>query len=327
MTQPSEAVGGSGEPIIAAEPTVEERFAALDKQDEEEDGGDEGELPPLEAETDEPELEAEDDGEEADEPPIAAPVSWTAEEKEEFKNLPRSMQETLTRRETERERFVQSKSQEAAQNRLIVAQQAAAQVQQAQQQNLQILQAMLPEIPNEPSAYLQAQDPYAYANALEARKLAIAQHEYVQQVAQMAAQTRAEDEQAITAEQARLSHEMLATQFPEYLDQEKGPELRKSLQSTALALGYTMDQLAHSDAQDVLAIRKANDWKVKAEKYDALMSRQMQGVRNAKTLPKVSRPGVPQGKGVVANQRYQADRKAMMGGDKDAAARVFSKFI
>src|SRR3569833_3175336 len=61
-----------------------------------------------------PELDADDlpDGEpDSDEagPAIAPPVSWTAEEKAKFQALPRDVQETLARRESERERFIQSK--------------------------------------------------------------------------------------------------------------------------------------------------------------------------------------------------------------------------
>jgi hypothetical protein len=44
-------------------------------------------------------------------------------------------------------------------------------------------------------------------------------------------------------------------------------------------------------------------------------------------MPRVSKPGVAQGKGAVANQRYTADRQAMKSGDQDAAARVFSRFL
>ena len=44
--------------------------------------------------------------------PIAPPYSWSAEQKEQFAQLPRQMQEYLTRREQERESFIGRKSQE-----------------------------------------------------------------------------------------------------------------------------------------------------------------------------------------------------------------------
>lgn len=48
----------------------------------------------------------------ANEQPIAPPYSWSAEHKELFSQLPRPMQEYLTKRETERESFIGRKSQE-----------------------------------------------------------------------------------------------------------------------------------------------------------------------------------------------------------------------
>ena len=48
----------------------------------------------------------------APEQPIAPPYSWSAEHKELFSQLPRPMQEYLTRREQERESFIGRKSQE-----------------------------------------------------------------------------------------------------------------------------------------------------------------------------------------------------------------------
>jgi hypothetical protein len=54
-----------------------------------------------------------DEGSEAvEEQPIAPPYSWSAEHKEQFAQLPRQMQEYLTRREQERESFIGRKSQE-----------------------------------------------------------------------------------------------------------------------------------------------------------------------------------------------------------------------
>lgn len=52
------------------------------------------------------------DSEALNEQPIAPPYSWSAEHKEQFSQLPRHMQEYLTRREQERETFLGRKSQE-----------------------------------------------------------------------------------------------------------------------------------------------------------------------------------------------------------------------
>lgn len=330
MTQLSEAVGdATNDTVVAAEPTITDRFSAIaEDQDDlpEEDRQDDAsasadvELAP----EDVAELEA--DAEESDASPIQAPVSWTAEEKEEFNNLPRTLQETLTRREGEREKFVQAKAQEAKQTRSAVEQQAFGIIKQLQDNHIQHITSMLPAIPERPNARLQAEDPYAYADQLDAHEWALAQHQQAQQVIQAIEHQQAQHKTSSQEQARRESFEILQEKFPEYLDATKGPELKKALQSTALALGYSQDQLANTDAQDVLAIKTASEWKAKADKLDTLMAKKMERVREAKSLPRVSRPGTPQ-KGVVANERYQADRSAMRGGDRDAGARVFSKFI
>lgn len=331
MTQPTEAVGGDhNDTVVAAEPTLEDRFAAFgDEQDEEEQPQEvpTDELHPddvaaLEAE----DAEAGDDAGPDDLPPITPPVSWTAEEKAEFAELPRALQETLTRRESEREKFVQTKAQEVKAATQKIEQTAAERIAQVQNASLETMKALLPEIPARPSASLMAQNPAQYAYQLESYENAIAQHQYVQQVAQQVQAHQSAAEQAAAEAEARENEALLREKFPEYFG-EQGPELEKALRSTALALGYTEDQLNYVNAQDVLAMREVSVLKAKADKYDTLMAKQMERVRDAKKLPKVSRPGVAVGKGAVANERYQADRQAMQQGDKDAASRVFAKFL
>lgn len=327
MTQPEGAVGDvPNDTVVASEPTLEERFAALAKDEEEEEQPEADDAPQApEATEDEPEAEPEIDDD--DLPAIVPPVSWTAEEKEEFANLPRTVQETLTRREAEREKFVQAKANEASRVRHTVEQQALAQVQQMNSTFVQQLQALIPDVPQEPSAHLMNEDPVAYANALDERRWAIEQRNYIASQIQAVEQQQGHLEQQRTAQTNALNAQLLAQEFPEFLDAEKGPDLRKSLRATGLSLGYSEDQLALVDAQDILAMRQASEWKAKAEKFDTLMAKQMDRVRSAKTLPKVSRPGVAVGKGAIEGQRYAADRQAMRSGDQDAAIRVFSRFV
>jgi len=324
MTQPEQAVGGSNDaPIIAAEPTLEDRFAALsdEKLPEEE------ETPPeTEGET---ELTPEDvtDEPEADEPPIQPPVSWKDEEKEEFKNLPRALQETLTRREAEREKFVQSKAHEAKTARSEAEREALGAIEQIKTTHAEQLRAFLPQIPAKPSHHLSYEDPEAYARQMDAHDYAVAQYQYVQQ------QIETFEGQARQAAQARQQHgqqALVATlqeKFPEFVDPTTGPKLQQELTSIALELGYTQEQMPHADADDILAMKKASEWKAKADKFDTLMAKKMERVREAKGLPKVSRPGAAQPRGAAENQRYTADRQAMKGGDRDATARVFSRFL
>src|SRR5690606_18566736 len=113
MIQPDQAVDGSDEPVIAAEPSIEERFTALSGDEQAEEPA---ERPPAAPDDPTDSEEAEEAGE-AEDPPIEPPPSWSAEEREAFDQLPRSIQQTLTRREAERERIVQARTREASQTR------------------------------------------------------------------------------------------------------------------------------------------------------------------------------------------------------------------
>lgn len=328
MTQPQEAVGGANdEPIIAAEPTLEDRFAAISEQEEEkpEEGAEqpEGAEPEL-TEEDVIEAEAED---EKDLQPIQPPVSWTGENKEKFAQLPRDVQEYIAQRETEREKFVQTKAQEAKQVETRVQAQAREALSGLQTHYTQQLNSLLVQVPAKPSYQLQAEDPYAFAEQMDAHELAAAHNQWIEQRVGV---VRYQEQQAQQAHRQRAAQEMqavLSTEFPEFLDPVKGTELRQKLGSTASELGYSAEQIADADHHDILAMKKAHEWREDSLKYRALMAKKMEKVRQAKDMPRVSRPGTAQGPGVAANQRYTADRQAMRQGDKDAAARVFGKFL
>ena len=322
-TQPEGAVGGD-EPIVAAEPTIEDRLAAAMEPPEEEAAEPAEVAEPQE----EPELSVEDVEAEPEEtpeeqPPITPPASLTAEEKEAFAKWPRDAQESFQRRVTDLEKGFHTKAQEAKSAK----DEAVQRVLEIQDQFAQQVQALLPPIPDKPSHLLQADDPWEYARQIETYENALAQHQWAQQaLGQIGQQTQAAREAALQQEQQE-SVAILQDKFPEYLDATKGPEVKAALRSTALELGYSDEQLAQVDATDIMAMKQANDWRTKAQKYDALMAKKMEKVRDAKNLPRVSKPGVPQGQGAIANQKYTADREAMRQGDPDATARVFSRFI
>ncbi len=330
MTQPETAVGGGNDTVVAAEPTLENRLTAAMEFDEQELPGDAeegGENLPLEAPAPEDalELEADDVGDD-DLPPIQPPVSWTAEEKAEFSQLPRAMQETLARRESEREKFVQSKAREVKEVQSRTQSQAAQLLQSQNQKHMAALQAILPQVPQMPDPYLQVNDPMAYADQVAYVQNVMAQRDYIAQQIDAVQQQMAFTEQTVAQHASAEMQQTLQEAFPEILDP-ANTDLRNALTATALGMGYSNDILGKADATDILALRVAHEWRDKASKYDALMARKMEGVRAAKSLPKVSKPGQPQGKGAVANQQYQRDREAMRKGDSDAAARAIARFL
>lgn len=331
MTQlPEGAVGGADNAVVAAEPTLEERFAAHANGDVTEEDEPQGDLPSeddaaLEAEvTDEDLAEAEID--EADLPPIEPPVSLNAEEKEAFKTWPREAQEAISRRVGELEKGLHSKAQEAKTETAKVEQAARERIAQERNVHLQSLQALLPQIPARPDPRLQITDQVGYANQLANHEWAVAQHQQAQQLVQHIVAQQEADERSAAQQEAKENEAILRDKFPEYFG-EKAAELEKTLRSTASFLGYTDDQLAHVNAQDVLAMKAVSELKAKADKFDTLMAKQMERVREAKKLPRISKPGTPQGRGVVQGQRMEADRKAMRAGDEDATVRVFGRHL
>jgi hypothetical protein len=334
MTQPEAAVGGANDTVVAAEPTIDERLlAAIEPTDEEQPEVDQDAPEPTEDGEGEPELTPEDVTEdEADEgPPIAAPVSWTAEEKEEFAKLPRTVQETLTRREAEREKFVQSKAQEVAQVRQQVEKAALTDLHAIQQRAAEQLQQYAQMLtPSEPDLRLlhsgHEEDRIAYFQQEASFRQWTAQQQNAQRQADAARQQADQAQQALQAHEAEQFRATLTEHFPEFLEPSNA-KLRDDLGSIAKELGYPAERLSAADAEDILALKRASDWKAKAAKYDTLMAQKMEKVREAKALPKVSKPGVPQGRNAIDGSRYASDREAMKRGDKDALTRVLDRFI
>jgi hypothetical protein len=286
MTHPETPEVG-GEATAPATNPFEDIAAEWAGEEQQEEPVEEGE--PLEEAEDEPELEAEDD----DLPPIDAPVSWDAEAKARFAELPRDLQETVKQRETERERFVQQKSQEAARARQEVEQTAFQQLAQYERQVAEELSQLAAQIgPQRPDPAVLQYDPQAFYKQQAAYENAQAQQLQLQRQAQEYAQQAQQRE----AEAERLYHsqqqQKLVEAFPEYLDPTSGPELQRNLSAVAREMGYSPELIAQARADDILAMKVAAGWKAKADKLDALEKRKMEKVRAARGLPKVATPGV-----------------------------------
>jgi hypothetical protein len=291
MTQEATPVGGEAVPAPENPADVFTQLAeeAFGIKDEEEEQPAEGEEAPPEEAADETAAEEEAD----DLPPIDAPVSWDAEAKEVFKSLPREAQEIVQKREAERERFVQQKSQEASRARTEAEQAAIQQLAQIEQGYAEHYSKIAEQIlPQRPNPMLLQQDPAAFYAQQYAYENATAQQRELQQLAnQHAEQAKAREAQA---EQARLAdeHRLIVEQFPEYADPTTGPKLQAELSSVARELGYPPELIAQARASDIIAMRKASEWKAKADQLDRLNAKKMEKVRAAKGLPNVAKPGV-----------------------------------
>ena len=290
MTQEATPVGGEAPEPVETDPfeAMAEEFLGPDETDEDEEISEElGE-----AEADEAEAEADqEEAIEAEElPPIDAPVSYDAKAKEEFAKLPREAQEYWSKRESERERFVQTKSQEAAQaqrNASIEAMKVAEQIKAEAAQHLQRYAQQFEVKP--PSAELFQRDPVAYAQQLEAYQNISAQREKAQRDAEKYRAEQAQIQQARQQHEAEAFHQQLQAEVPEVFDPSTGQEVLKQLTATAELLGFDPNQI--SDVQAIKALKVTSEWKTKSDKYDALMKKQMERVRSGKAPPPIAKPG------------------------------------
>lgn len=332
MTQPVEAVGGEATPVDPTkvfEDLAREEFD-IKEGDEEEQPAEavEAEAEAVEGAEDVTEAEAEAD----DLPPIDAPVSWDAEAKEAFKQLPRDLQETVQKREAERERFVQQKSQEATRARQEATQAATAELAQIERgyaQQFQQAAAILDQLSAEPDYSLLATNPAEFARQAEVAKHFRAQRDAAQRNAQdYAQQAQAREQQLMQVEQAEMAR-IITEQFPEYADPTTGPELQRKLSAVAKRIGYTDELISQARAQDILAMRTVAELADKADKYDALMKDKMSKVRAAKGKPPVTaRPGVAQGADTVrARDAQSALEVARSSKNRDVQGAAFLQYL
>lgn len=308
MAQLETAAGDAVNDSTSANPEdllVDEIENMLGEEEEEEqpdaEEGDEGD----ESEPDGEGEEGDDEGGEEDAPPaVEAPVSWSKEDKELFASLPPEAQAVVARREAERDRFVNQKAQEAASTRTQVEQEARQFVSQLHNEHAERLQtyaAMLsPQEPDQRLLYTGNPDDVLIYHRQEAafRSASAQQHQLQQQIEQSRVASQRMEEEALNAE-AKADAQHLYQQFPEWFDPSESPKLRQSLQSIGAELGYSPEHMAQARAVDVLGLRKAADWKAKADKYDALNRSKMEAVRAAKGLPKVAKPGAKPSKAQV----------------------------
>lgn len=251
-----------------------------------------------------------DEGLEPVEPAIDAPVSLNAEEKAAFAQLPPEAQRMLQAVEARRNGQVQEATTRASAAQREAEATAARAGAEAQARFAQQLQAFAshyaPQRPN-PGHYDDMQQ-FARDNAQYEHDLA--QH---QQLMQQISGIGAEAGQQLDAQQqqwAQAEAQQLRQAYPEWFDEAKAAGEQSRLTAIGAELGYTPELMAQAGANDILALRKAADWKAKAEKYDSLMKGRMQGVRAAKQTPPNARGQAPNAQAApvsVAAQLYPND--------------------
>lgn len=310
-TQPETAVGSEATPAAETSPAdafndiASEMLGEDDEDQDEAPQGDEDEAPASDEDVDD-DIVDEEPEDEAALPPIEPPVSLTAEEKETFKNLPREAQEFTARRIGELEKGFQTKAQEAAQKERVAMRQAAEYIAQVEGESAQRLSEYAKQLAvPEPDPALIATDPVAYAQQVRAHQYYTAQQQQVQREAEEARTRQAHYEGLLQQNAADEFQSRLSEALPEFFDATEGPKLREKLTATAQSLGFSEQEIHEANANAILALKQISDLKAKAEKYDALMKRQMERVRGGKNLPPVSKPGVA--KGADQNRKAKGD--------------------
>jgi hypothetical protein len=275
--------------------------------------------------------EGEEDGEEAGHEALPMPNSWSKEDAKEWAKLTPEAQAIVTRREGERDKYLREVGFKASQTRQQVeteAREVLAQMHENHAVALQVYAQRITQQVKEPDQRLlysgNPDDVLTYQRQDAAFRASQAQQQQLQQeIAQAQQHAALARDQAQQAERASDA-QRLQEQLPEWFDPSEGPKLQQTLQSIGSELGYPVELMAEASSTDILALKRAADWKAKAEKYDKLMAKKMEGVRSAKELPRMARPGVKpsrsQKQAVSAGKRNQALEQFGQTRSGDAAA-------
>lgn len=290
-------------------------------------GNEDEELPEdgEEAEGDEPDADDLDEGEEADEDEqegdepeeaIEAPVSLNADEKAVFAQLPPEAQRAWAASEARRNSQVQDATTKAAN----AQRSAEAHAAEAHSKAKAVFATQLAEFashlaPTAPDPMLARENPGEYIAQKAHYDALKAQHDtLVQQVGALGDEASQEIDQAFIQQRDR---ELLA--IPEVANEKTRTDFFDRAFGVAEALGYDRDILLRDgNATDFKALVAAHGWKDKAAKYDAIMAKQMQRVRNGKT----AKPGAaqPTGSRTARALRDATTRLRKTGSDTDAIA-------
>lgn len=293
---------------------LDDYFAQQDEGEPVDDDSPEDDAP----EGDEPEDDEQDDESDEPETAIDAPVSLNAEEKAVFAQLPMEAQQAWAASETRRNAQVQEATTKAAHAERSAKTQAA----EAHSKAKAVFATQLAEFashlsPQMPDAELARVNPGEYIAQKAQYDAMKAQHdELVQQVAALGDEASQEIDQAFIQQRDR---ELLA--IPEVANEETRGDFFDRALGAAEALGYERDILLRDgNATDFKALVAAHGWKQDADKYKALMAKQMTRVREAKSAkPNAAQP---LGSGKARAQVKTQQRLRETGDIRDAAAAI-----
>jgi hypothetical protein len=255
----------------------------------------------------------------SEEPSVEPPRSWTKDEKERFKSLPRETQEYLATREQERDRDIRRSQNEAADKLkgLTAKEQAVEQARQQYETALpQLLQNLQSQQQGEFTDVRTIADVERLAREDWPRYLQwdVAQKKIAAVTQEMlgAQQRQAQEKLQQFSEFARREDDAFIERVPDMADKDKAAKLQKQAMSVLKDLGFNETELGQSwNGDKDLSLR---DHRVQLLIRDATLWREAQTkakAATAKPVPPVQRPGMAQTKGASAQAEIQALTKQL----------------
>jgi hypothetical protein len=280
--------------------------------------------------------ETEGDDQGADEaPPIAPPRSWTKEDKELFKHLPRETQERLAERERSRESdFLRRQNEAATQSRSLkdketAAEQVRTQYEQALPLLLQALQeghqGEFKDITSVADVERVAREDWPRYVRWDAQQKKIAA---VQQQVQAAHARQAQEEAQRWQTFARDEDARFADKAPELSDPKVAAAVFQQAGDMLKDLGFSPEELGRLwNGQDKISLR---DHRLQLLIRDGVKYREAQAKARAaqqRPVPNVQRPGPAPARGADADERVKSldTRLTESGGLRDAAALLVAR--
>lgn len=250
----------------------------------------------------------------AESPPIEPPRSWTTEEKERFKNLPREMQAYLAEREQERDRDLRRRQNEAADARKAIDAEREATTKARQDYEAAVanaLQLAQTQAAGEFSDVrtwddvrrMASEDPIRF-NQWQAHQQKMQSLSSEASAAQQRQQQESSQKwQSFAAEQDKLFTEKV----PEFADPAKATKLREGAVKTLKEIGFTDQELAAGwNGQQGVSFR---DHRLQLLILDGVKYRDAQAAAKSVTAtpkPPVQRPGTAQPRSTGLDAQIQA---------------------
>ncbi|AEI37721.1 MAG: hypothetical protein ABF461_04335 [Zymomonas mobilis subsp. pomaceae] len=157
--------------------------------------------------------------------------------------------------------------------------------------------------PKKPDPNLLVSNPALYAAQLTQYEDLTAKRDQIVQEAIQAASQAESVELARRVSWAKAEHQRLITMMPEWNDNHQRATMVAAFEETGRHLGYNDHSLAHADATDILALKKAHEWRGKAAQWDALQQGKSAAIKAAKTSGKTAQPGTAQPQGASQTRK------------------------